>query len=576
MQLIRTLSHFVLMIGCLSALWGQKDQKNTTDLVTYEELRNNFQKVQLDSVKARIYAETFLFIAKKNKDSVKMADAYHLLSQTYTNDLALKYADSVIVCTKNLDKHKVYPALGYLQKGNTYFNNGQYKKALNEYIRGSELAKTRNRTQYMTIRFNIGLLRNLLDEREESMSIFREYLAYVDHSSFEDSNLYYNKALYALADSFLHTKHLDSADVLISRGIQKTIRENDSIVYPYFVMGAGISAFHKTNYNVAVDSLIKAESLMSSLTDKTALTVCHLFIGQSLKELDRMEEALVYLKEVDSLIQDKNFITPKLLETYYLLIDYYEAIGDTKNQLYYLNNLIKFDSLLNTNHKYLLKNITKKYDTPELISVKQNLINRLQKDKFISEKALVYVGVLAVLLLFLVFYYLRRYFIFKKRFKKLIFDYEKKNKDSKLGQRGTYVRTDYENSTEELSDLRLSKEVIDEILQKLEHFENTNKFIKKNSSLSRVAKDLNTNSTYLSKIINVTRKTNFSNYLNDLRIDYVIKRLREDKQLRSYTVKAIAKEIGFNNSQSFSVAFRKKTGIYPSFFIKQLDDIESK
>jgi AraC-like DNA-binding protein len=34
---------------------------------------------------------------------------------------------------------------------------------------------------------------------------------------------------------------------------------------------------------------------------------------------------------------------------------------------------------------------------------------------------------------------------------------------------------------------------------------------------------------------------------------------------------AIAEEIGFNNAQTFSSAFYKKTGIYPSYFINQLN-----
>ncbi|WP_159025502.1 AraC family transcriptional regulator [Aquimarina sp. Aq78] len=40
---------------------------------------------------------------------------------------------------------------------------------------------------------------------------------------------------------------------------------------------------------------------------------------------------------------------------------------------------------------------------------------------------------------------------------------------------------------------------------------------------------------------------------------------------RKYTVQAIAQEIGFNNSEAFSKAFYKKTGIYPSYFIKKLE-----
>ena len=40
-------------------------------------------------------------------------------------------------------------------------------------------------------------------------------------------------------------------------------------------------------------------------------------------------------------------------------------------------------------------------------------------------------------------------------------------------------------------------------------------------------------------------------------------------------VQAIAKESGFNNTESFSKAFYKKTGIKPSYFIRELNKKES-
>ena len=40
-----------------------------------------------------------------------------------------------------------------------------------------------------------------------------------------------------------------------------------------------------------------------------------------------------------------------------------------------------------------------------------------------------------------------------------------------------------------------------------------------------------------------------------------------------YIIKAIAKEIGFNTSEAFSKSFYKNTGIYPSFFLKELDKV---
>ena len=93
---------------------------------------------------------------------------------------------------------------------------------------------------------------------------------------------------------------------------------------------------------------------------------------------------------------------------------------------------------------------------------------------------------------------------------------------------------------------------------------------KKKYTLNTLAKEFNTNSSYLSSIINSTKDANFSSYLNNLRIDYAIDKLKKDKKFRIYTIKAIAEEVGFNTSQSFTNAFYKKTRLYPSFFIAKI------
>ncbi|UOB18881.1 tetratricopeptide repeat protein [Abyssalbus ytuae] len=117
----------------------------------------------------------------------------------------------------------------------------------------------------------------------------------------------------------------------------------------------------------------------------------------------------------------------------------------------------------------------------------------------------------------------------------------------------------------------LDEHIVNHITKSLKQFESGNNFLEKSITLNSLAKQLNTNSSYLSKIINSNKQKNFSTYINDLKIDYVIKKLQENTKFRNYTVSAIAEEAGFNNAQSFSKAFYKKTGIYPSYFITQLE-----
>jgi len=88
-----------------------------------------------------------------------------------------------------------------------------------------------------------------------------------------------------------------------------------------------------------------------------------------------------------------------------------------------------------------------------------------------------------------------------------------------------------------------------------------------------MAKKLKTNTSYLSKIINNHLDKSFSIYINELRINYAILELKNNKRLRQYSVKAIAEDMGYKNADAFSRYFRAATGISPSVYIKKIDKI---
>jgi len=121
----------------------------------------------------------------------------------------------------------------------------------------------------------------------------------------------------------------------------------------------------------------------------------------------------------------------------------------------------------------------------------------------------------------------------------------------------------------------LSKDKIQSILNKLSEFERKKEFLSPNIKQIDFAKRLDTNTTYLSKVINQYKGKNFSQYLNDLRIDYTLDKLRDDKKFRKYTIKAISEEVGFSNTESFAKAFYNKTGLQPSYYIKKMTDNEN-
>lgn len=116
----------------------------------------------------------------------------------------------------------------------------------------------------------------------------------------------------------------------------------------------------------------------------------------------------------------------------------------------------------------------------------------------------------------------------------------------------------------------ISKEIVEAVLLKLNAFEQNKGFLSTKVSLSSLSKSLETNSSYLSKIINHTQGKTFKNYLNDLRVEYAHETLKNDPQQRKYTIEAIAFDFGFKSAENFSKKFKAAYGLYPSKFMRGL------
>ena len=110
------------------------------------------------------------------------------------------------------------------------------------------------------------------------------------------------------------------------------------------------------------------------------------------------------------------------------------------------------------------------------------------------------------------------------------------------------------------------------ILKGLAAFEKSEKFLKKDLTISSLAAQLNTNTKYLSEAIKNNRSENFSNYINSLRINYIVHKLYNDPKYREYKISYLAEECGYASSQVFVIAFKKINGLTPSYFIQNLKD----
>lgn len=105
------------------------------------------------------------------------------------------------------------------------------------------------------------------------------------------------------------------------------------------------------------------------------------------------------------------------------------------------------------------------------------------------------------------------------------------------------------------------------ILEKLKVFEQSVKFINPAMSLAMLAGEADINTKYLSEVINKHYNDNYNTYINKLRVNYIIEKLKNDPNYLNYKISYLAEESGFASHSSFTTVFRNIAGISPTEFI---------
>ncbi|CAL2101191.1 Transcriptional regulator [Tenacibaculum sp. 190130A14a] len=88
-------------------------------------------------------------------------------------------------------------------------------------------------------------------------------------------------------------------------------------------------------------------------------------------------------------------------------------------------------------------------------------------------------------------------------------------------------------------------------------------------TVNEVAKELGVPRQQISEVLNVHMQTGFQDFLNKYRVEEFIICL-QNETYKSYTLLAIANEVGFSSKSSFNTTFKKLTGITPSQYKKEL------
>lgn len=254
-----------------------------------------------------------------------------------------------------------------------------------------------------------------------------------------------------------------------------------------------------------------------------------------------------------STLEDKVFVSNKISKTYYKL-------GKNKKALLANFNYIKLkDSLNKLKVKENLHEISEKYESEK----KELNIKLLKKENAYKEEIInkqrTKLFIFLLIFLFLVIFGSITFYNYKQKIEVNNILYKK--------NREIIAIKDIINPVN--LELKINDDLKEKISGDLLGLINEQIFLDKEMTLAVLAKKLDTNTSYLSKLINEKYRVNFSTFINNLRIDFLLKNLEEKRELRHYTVEHLADISGFSSSNAFYRSFKKNTGLTPSYYIKK-------
>jgi len=448
-----------------------------------------------------------------------------------------------------------------------------YKKALEISNRARDLAVSQKDYKILStlcnkraiLYENLGLYDESLKEYEAALK-YAKLIAGTDQRYYQTSLVYYNMAPYYQGRSdkkVLYYLEKSKEEVMKVSDHSKDIpldKKIDMLVSVNMNLGIHFRDSKNKGRNVKLSEFyfMKALKQLDLIKEKVDPNT-KIDLYQSLQELYQMKKdyrkAIEYGENMLAL-EKSNSMPYNRRVGYMVLAKSYLGIGDHSTSQKYLDLFSKLNDSINSMEKQAVEAPVKKM---------------ISETKINGEKKIQGIAVISFIILILItggmlIYRRRSHKIIHKKYEDLIAKIHHEN------EANTIEPNSEKNSKSNgiKSSVTITDETIKALLLKLEKFESSKKYLRKDLSLTWMANNLATNPKYLSEVIKTYKNHNFTSYINELRINYIIKKLYENPIYREYKITYLAEECGYVTPKVFVNAFKQQTGFTPSYFVEQL------
>jgi len=531
---------------------------------------------QLISNPEKAYAEA-LEISNSKKESFRFCGKYYVANYFYNKSGFTHSRQLLLTLIESIEKSdipkssKVYQDLLGMCVNKLFYihkNLGEYDMALfylDKYK--NSVPNDRFNEQYGSIKVAIGDYVNGIALLKKELKISHHLKLGVGEKKVMNKKLFadkYNIIGEAYQKYYIQSKKatlLDSANYYFNVAASMLIQDN---FYPDYTkallyMREAKSAALAENYAKSLSLYRKGKQFPVINNNIRTVQLFDLGMADCFQHLKQVDSALFYCKKFLKSHQTTEVSNENLLMSYNIMTQCYNAKNDTKNAYRYAQKSLELiQSIEGIKSKSL--NFLHNYD----LSIIKKESNQIIASKNYFKMSLLGISIILIIVSIGFYYYYKLQKEKQMRFLKIIQNLEE--------TKTTPIHKPDSTDTDVLPKQIIDEELIEKIAVGLKKLEQKEAFLEPNFKLAYVAKKLNTNTAYLSQYFNQVIQKTFSEYTQELRIQYVLQKLNDAPYFRKYTLQAIAEEVGYKDAKTFVRVFKKQTGISPNYYIEKLEN----
>jgi tetratricopeptide (TPR) repeat protein len=480
-------------------------------------------------------------------------------------DSAIFYNQQSVSLTNIPGREEEYSAaLGNL--GFIYKNMGNFEKAIGYYTRALEISKMMNKPVWISTDMNnIANVYSLWQKYDLAKSYLKQSITIrKELNDFAGMEVNLNNLAYAYQES----GDLDSALILYnqSAAIAERLERYGNLAVRK--INIGVLYYRKGDYDKAAKFVKEGLATNRELGLKLSVSGALQSLGVIYMAKNQPALAKEYLDEALSIAEQLNarIILEKIYESRSQL---FEQTGNFRESLESYRKYVAIkDSIFTNKSQTKLAEMQARFETEKKQQQIELLLknNQIHKAELKQKQTLLISLIIGISIFAISAIIIGLMFIQKTRaHRKLV---EKNLELIKKDTGEISVNHDAENKAvlPETEKIKITKSL--DQLMKTEKI-----FTQKQITLAEIATRIETNTSYLSRIINEDYHMNFSALLNSYRVREAQNMFAQNRH-KSMSLEGIANMVGYQSRSTFNTAFKKNTGVTPSVYIKMLKELK--